>query len=71
MTIPVSFSLSPKWVKAMAEFRRKPKITMEYFDTETLEAKKTELYMEGYKAILIKDTSYKGLWQVSFTLREF
>lgn len=71
VTIPVSFSLSPKWVKVMAEFRRKPKITVEYFDTETLEAKQTEMYMEGYKASLVKDTSYKGLWRVSFTLREF
>lgn len=71
VTIPVSFSLSPKWVKVMAEFRRKPKITVEYFDTETLDIRKTEMYIEGYKASLVKDTSYKGLWTVSFTLREF
>lgn len=71
VTIPVSFSLSPKWIKAMTEFRRKPKIVVEYFNTETLEAKQTEMYMEGYKVSLVKDTSYKGLWKVSFTLREF
>lgn len=71
VTIPVSFSLSPKWVKAMAEFRRKPKITVEYFDTEILDIRQTEMYIEGYKASLVKDTSYKGLWTVSFTLREF
>lgn len=71
VTIPVSFSLSPKWVKAMTEFRRKPKIAVEYFDTETLEARRTEMYMEGYKEGLVKDTSYKGLWKVSFTLKEF
>lgn len=71
VTIPVSFSLSPKWVKAMTEFRRKPKIAVEYFDMETLEARRTEMYMDGYKAGLVKDTSYKGLWKVSFTLREF
>lgn len=71
VTIPVSFSSSPKWVKAMAEFRRKPKITVEYFDTETLDIRKIEMYIEGYKASLVKDTSYKGLWMVSFTLREF
>lgn len=69
--ILVSFSLSPKWVKSMAEFRRKPKITVEYFDTETLDIRKTEMYIEGYKASLVKDTSYKGLWTVTFTLREF
>ena len=71
VTIPVSFSLSPKWIKTMAEFRRKSKITVEYFDTETLDIRKTEMYIEGYKASLVKDTSYKGLWTVSFTLREF
>ena len=27
--------------------------------------------VEGYKASLVKDTSRKGLWTVSFTLREF
>ena len=36
VTIPVSLSLSPKWVKAMAGFLRKPKIAVEFFDTETL-----------------------------------
>ena len=71
VTIPVSFSLSPKWVKAMAEFGRKSKITVEYFDTETLDIRQIEMYIEGYKASLVKDTSYKGLWTVSFTLREF
>lgn len=40
----------------------------EYFDTETLE---TEMFVEGYKAGLVKDTSYKGLWKVSFMLKEF
>jgi len=69
--IPVSFSLRSKWVKQMAEFRSKPKIVVNYFDTETLETKKTEMFIEGYKVSLVKDTSYKGLWRISFTLHEF
>ena len=28
------------------------------------------MYVTGYKAKLRKDTSYKGLWTVSFTLKE-
>ena len=28
------------------------------------------MYIDGYKAKLEKDTSYKGLWSVSFTLKE-
>ena len=46
VTIPVSFSLSPKWVKAMAGFRRKPKIAVEFFNTETLEVKRAEMFEE-------------------------
>ena len=30
-----------------------------------------QLYVEGFKAKLEKDTSYKGLWTVSFSLKEF
>ena len=44
---------------------------MDYFDMETLEMKRTEMFIDGYKASLVKDTSYKGLWKVSFTLKEF
>ncbi len=29
------------------------------------------MFIEGYKAVLVKDTSFKGLWKVSFTLRGF
>ena len=29
------------------------------------------MYVDGFKAKLHKDTSYKGLWTVSFTLKEF
>lgn len=71
VSIPVSFSVSPKWLKALTGFKQKEKISVDYFDTQTLEIKNTEMYMEGYKAVLVKDTSYKGLWRVSFTLREF
>lgn len=39
-------------------------------DVETAELKLAEMYVTGYKAKLKKDTSYKGLWTVSFTLKE-
>jgi hypothetical protein len=60
--IGVSFSVSPAWLK---------KLTVQYFDTENLSQKETEMYISGFKAKLKKDTSYKGLWTVSFTLNEF
>ena len=60
-----------KWLKVLTEFKQREKISVGYFDTETLEMKETEMFVEGYKAVLVKDTSFKGLWKVSFTLREF
>lgn len=71
VSIPVSFSVSPKWLKVLTGVKQKEKIAVDYFDTETLEMKQTEMFVEGYKAVLVKDTSYKGLWKVSFTLKEF
>ncbi len=70
VSIPAAFSVSPKWLKLLTGFKQKEKITVDYFDTETLGMKRTEMYIDGYKASLVKDTSYKGLWKVSFTLKE-
>ena len=50
---------------------QREKVSVDYFDMETLEMKEAEMFVEGYKAVLVKDTSFKGLWKVSFTLREF
>ena len=71
MSISVSFSVSPKWLKVLTGFKQREKIAVAYFDTEMLEMKEAEMFVEGYKAVLVKDTSFKGLWKVSFTLKEF
>ena len=71
VSIPVSFSVSPKWLKVLTGFKQREKVSVGYFDTEALEMKEAEMFVEGYKAVLVKDTSFKGLWKVSFTLREF
>ena len=71
VSIPVTFSVSAKWLQVLTEFKQKEKISVGYFDTETLAIKTAEMYIEGYKASLVKDTSRKELWTVSFTLREF
>ncbi len=70
VTISVSFSVSPVWLKRLTAYSKKPKIAVQYFDTEDLALKGTEMYITGYQAKLEKDTSYKGLWTVSFTLNE-
>ena len=50
---------------------QREKVSVGDFDTETLEMKEAEMFVEGYKEVLVKDTSFKGLWKVSFTLKEF
>lgn len=70
VSIPVSFSVTAKWLKLLTGFKQREKISVDYFDTETLAAKNTEMYIEGFKAALVKDTSRNGLWSVSFTLKE-
>ena len=71
VSISAAFSVSPKWLKILTEFKQKEKLAVDYFDTETLEMKRTEMFIDGYKASLVKDTSHKGLWKVSFTPKEF
>ena len=68
--ISVSFSVSPKWVKLLTAYSKMQKIAVKYFDTETLSLKDAEMYITGFKAKLEKDTSYKGLWRVDFTMKE-
>ena len=71
VTISVSFSVTPTWLAKLSAYAKKPKILVAYFDTETLTTKETEMYITGFKSKLEKDTSYKGLWTVSFALNEF
>ena len=69
--IAVSFTLSSKWLGIMSVFRKESKLKVQYFDTETLTLKSTEMYMDGYKAKLLKDSWEKGIWSVNFHLKEF
>ena len=71
VTISVFFSVTTKWLKLLTAYSKEDKLAVEYFDTETAEPKNTEMYVEGFQAKLKKDTSYRGLWAVSFILREF
>ena len=70
VNISVTFSITSKWLKLLTGFSKKDKLAVEYFDTEELKLKSSEMYIEGFKAKLKKDTSYKGLWTVSFSLKE-
>ena len=69
--ISVSFTVTAVWLKKLTAYSKKNKLTVQYFDTDTLSLKETEMYIDGFKAKLEQDTSYKGLWTVSFSLKEF
>lgn len=71
VSISVSFSVSPAWLKKLTGYSKQEKIVVGFFDTGTLEHRQTEMYMDGFQAKLEKDTSFKGLWTVSFSLYEF
>ena len=71
VNISVSFSVTATWLKKLSAYSKLSKIDVTYFDTTELEVKQTEMYIEGFKANLEKDTSRKGLWKVSFELKGF
>lgn len=71
VTISVSFSVNATWLKRLTEYSKMEKLAVEYFDTDTLELKETEMYIDGFKASLYQSTPNKGFWKVSFTLKEF
>ena len=68
--ISVSFSVTQIWLKKLTEYKQQESITVRYFDPETVTQKQTQMYVDGFKAKLEKDTSYKGLWTVNFSLKE-
>ena len=67
----VVFSVTQVWLKRLTEYKQQESITVLYFDPETATQVQTQIYVEGFKAKLEKDTSYKGLWTVSFSLKGF
>ena len=71
VSITVTYQVTQKWLRLLTGFKQREKISVDYFDTETVEMKRTEMYVQGFKSSLEKDTSYKGLWTASFTLKEF
>ena len=71
VNIQVSFQVSAMWLQKLSAFRKLPIMTVRYFDSEILNYKETEMYIDGFKSSLEKDTSYKSLWKVSFDLIEY
>lgn len=58
-------------MKILSGLANKSNLKVKFLDTETLELKETQMYMDKFQVKLIKDTSYKGLWKVSISLEEY
>lgn len=71
VTISVAFSVSASWLSKLSAYAKQSRIRVAFFDTETISVRETEMYITGFKSKLVKDTSYRGLWTVSFTLKEY
>ena len=59
-TITVSFSVSKRWLEKLSGFRNLPRLTVKYFSPDTLQYKSAQMYIDGFKAKLEHDTSYKS-----------
>lgn len=70
--IKVTFKVSPIWLKKFATYKKLPSINVKYLDptTGTL-SDAIQMFIDGYGEKLVHDTSYGGLWEVSFTLKQF
>lgn len=69
--IAVSFSVTAAWLRKLTVYKQKESIAVKYFNPESCDVRSVQMYVDGFKAKLEKDTSYKGLWTVSFALKEF
>lgn len=69
--IQVSFNVSRTWLGKLTAYSKLESMTVGYLDTETGDITVTEMYMDGFQSRLAADTSYGGLWEVGFTLKEF
>lgn len=69
--IKVSFRVSQTWLMKFAAYKKKPSITVGFIDPTTMLQTTAEMYIDGYGEKLVHDTSYGGLWEVSFTLKQF
>ena len=69
-SISVNLDVSIKWLKKLRAYKKLPSMTVRWFDPETGSLSENEMYMDGFKASLVSDTSYGGLWTVAFTLED-
>ena len=69
-SISVNLDVTVAWLKKLRAYKKLPSITVRWLDPETGGLSERAMYMDGFKASLAHDTSYGGLWNVSFTLED-
>lgn len=60
VNISVSFQVTRIWLIKLTVYKKQDKIAVHYFDPETMEMKKTEMYIDGFKVKLEKDPAIRG-----------
>lgn len=69
-SISVNLDVTITWLKKLRAYKKRPALTVSWFDPDTGALSEREMYMDSFKASLAHDTSYGGLWNVSFTLED-
>lgn len=68
--ITVTMQCSKKSLLVLAVYKKLASIAVGYYDPDTCTTVNDAMYITGYKVKLVKDTSYGGLWTVSFELED-
>ena len=71
LELQVKFQVSKKWLRKLAGYKRRECITVSFRDGRSDRLQTAEMFVDGYQERLVKDTSYGGLWEVGFRLREY
>lgn len=69
-SISVNLDVTVTWLKKIRAYKKLPSLAVKWFDPETGSLSESEMYIDDFKTSLAYDTSYGGLWKVSFTLED-
>ena len=72
-SISVSFDCDRSMLQEMRAYRKKPSITVDYFDptvSDGTDLKQNMMYVTQYKETMLADTEDGGIWKVSFILED-
>lgn len=75
LSISAQFGVTGRWAKVFKAFSKKNSIEVRMYDTESEQYETRTMRMRNYKESLKKNsellTEVNGVWDISFTLKEF